>query len=527
MLVKLNIRKEKINELIKKMLVIFIVIQPLLDIYMVLCDKKIQIMGNSLATIVRFAVVFIMLTLTIYNNREKKTTKWLYTYLTITVIYFILHHLNVKNFNVNLNQMARYSLTSEIFYMLRMIVPVMIIYIIYNLKLKYEDIKKAIIGTSIVFSSVIIITNFLNISFIAYSIEDEFIKDNIIGWFTGSLQKYHWIELTSRGLFNSANQIAGILVMILPIVVYIALREKKYKYWLVVAAQMLCMLMITTRIVVVGALVIFVGMNVLNIMIILFNNKKAHDLNNNVGIKINIIMTTCIFTGYCILLVHSPFGQRLITGEATSDIGGVKNEVVQKIDTVDEKITLKTYDEKINYIEKYYKGMLVSEYHLKKAYPYKQDPDFWVNIIKDVPLYKRNGNRPMRALIMKRVYELNNNKLMDSVLGMSYTKTSTFLWPEEDFKTHFYSIGLIGIVLFLGPYVIILLFSALKIFCNIKKCANLDNLAYVGSLLVVIAAGIYSGNVVDEIFVSIYIGFISGYILNNVILYNDKEMEKK
>ena len=53
-------QKYNLIEITKKIFIFFIIMQPILDIYMSLFDEKIQIAGISLATIIRFLLVFIM-----------------------------------------------------------------------------------------------------------------------------------------------------------------------------------------------------------------------------------------------------------------------------------------------------------------------------------------------------------------------------------------------------------------------------------------------------------------------------------
>ena len=53
--------KTNLKDIVKKIFIAFMIMQPVLDIYMSLFDKSIQIVGVSLATVIRFALVFIML----------------------------------------------------------------------------------------------------------------------------------------------------------------------------------------------------------------------------------------------------------------------------------------------------------------------------------------------------------------------------------------------------------------------------------------------------------------------------------
>ena len=67
--------KMDLIKLTKKLFIIFIILQPILDIYMSLFDSKIQILGMSLATIIRFLWVFAMMIFVMIHARKNKSTK--------------------------------------------------------------------------------------------------------------------------------------------------------------------------------------------------------------------------------------------------------------------------------------------------------------------------------------------------------------------------------------------------------------------------------------------------------------------
>ena len=123
--------KINLKEVVKKIFIVFMILQPILDIYMSLFDEKVQILGVSLATILRFTLVGIMVVLIAIHARKNKSTKLLILYAILVFIYIIFHHINAKGFSVNLVE-AKYNFLSEILYIARMCIPVCLIYVIYN-----------------------------------------------------------------------------------------------------------------------------------------------------------------------------------------------------------------------------------------------------------------------------------------------------------------------------------------------------------------------------------------------------------
>ena len=74
----------------------------------------------------------------------------------------------------------------------------------------------------------------------------------------------------------------------------------------------------------------------------------------------------------------------------------------------------------------------------------------------------------------------------------------------------------IGIILFLSPYIIILVYTLCQILFVDRKLFNFYNVMLLANLFLPIAISFMSGHVVDELIVSLYMGFIAGIILKNI-----------
>lgn len=499
--------KVKLDNWIQKLLIAFIILQPILDIYMLLFDSKILVAGISLATIFRFSMIGVLTMLTIIKCPKKKSTIAIIAYGVIVMLYMVVHHLNALKVNDSLmNENIQYSFMSEFFYIARLTVPILLIYVIYELKLTYEQIKKMVVGSLITITSVIILSNLARVSYIAYSVDntEEFIiRDNILCWFQGNPKNYFWEELTSRGFFHSGNQISAILIILLPIMLYIAIREKKARYWVLTFMQLLTMLMVGTRVSVIGGIGISVLIWMLYLIQMLLIEKK------------NIWQKTLASFSIVLLLIAgiyqiSPFKMRTAYG-IFNDIQ-LENKIPTK-EEEQEKVA-QTYEEKLAYVEEKYEENEEMLSHLNSVYSYKHDVEYWYTMVYNLSLEQLTMNRTIVNLLYPRVMELNNNQ-MDKWVGMSFDKTSSFLWPERDFKTHYYSIGLIGIAIFLVPYLIILAWSGINILINRKTKWKLDYVVFPLALAIAIVAGYASGNVFNEIFVTMYIALVAGICLNN------------
>ena len=528
--------KIQLKEITKKIFIIFMIFQPLLDVYMVLFDDKIQILGVSLATIFRFGIVAIITILTMIYARKNKSTKFFLGYGILVCIYCIFHHINANKFIVNLNPTAVYNPLGEILYILRLCIPIALIYSIYNIKIEYKDIKKIVVGVVSIISLIILVSNLFKISYVSYSLDNNVIKDNMFSWFGEEKYNYYWKDLTSRGFFRSGNQLSGLLVLLLPIMIYIAVKEKKFLNWIILLMQLITMINISTRVSVVGGIAVLLMMIAFIAFDRILKNIKCIDIQKILQktkkqLK-NFILTILTISMTILIMYISPFNMRYKTGEMNLDmisnnevINNIKEDTKVEEEKIDDKDN-KDNNNKLEYIKANHGTSGVQPYYIIEKYPYTQDIEFWYDVLVNVPYHKKSDNRGIRSLLMKRIYELNNNP-MDKFFGTSFTRLSSFVWPERDYESQFYSLGICGILLFISPYFIILLFGAFMVFKNIKSDFNIKNITYLISLALILMIAYFSGHVMNEIFVLVFISFVAGIILNNgmekVKIHNSKD----
>lgn len=510
--------KVDLKKLVKKIFIVFMIMQPVLDIYMCLFDSKIQILGVSLATIIRFAVVFLMTILIMIHARKNKSTKFLLGYAILVGVYAIFHHLNAVRFTVELPH-ASYSVFGELLYLARMCIPIAMIYIVYWIKPNYKDIKKIVIGVSLIISLTILITNILKVSYKSYSLEDQVIADNIFSWFT-SLDKYYWVDLTSRGFFAAGNQVSGVMIILAPIVAYIALKEKKIRNWLVVLFHVVAMLCLTTRIGVIGGIGAIIGISAIYILQkIIHKDFVFKELHYKSAISFIVVLIA-----FGVLYQNSPFRKRVEDGNFSYDIMINVPEESQNVVQPPEKIELNDA-EKLEYLAEALPGANISEYYSYYAYPYYNDIGFWYDFV-NMPEYERAGNRKIRKILINRILE-RDGKISNYILGISFTRASSFIWPERDIETQIDSLGIVGEILFISPYIIILIYGIWKFFRKFKDNLYLRKVVYLSSLGVGILAGYVSGHVMNEMFPFLFLSMMAGIVLNMALGNEPEEYEKE
>lgn len=221
-----------------------------------------------------------------------------------------------------------------------------------------------------------------------------------------------------------------------------------------------------------------------------------------------LIVLVAVTTGSFILLDYSPAMARIRFDRAyTQDI--------DEDDKTEEWVNdyeFSDREEIIRFFDKEYKGLSINETIIKESYPYKYDPEFWWKFCEETVPSIRMQNRYVQEAVLERVQEVNNNP-KDVYWGMGYTRTSNIYNLEKDFVYQYYSMGLIGAILLVGPYIIALLIVMISMLLCFKKRMTFLNLSLVLGCGLTCCLAYYSGNTLESLGVSIVIGVVYGYLL--------------
>ena len=101
----------KQQKLIEKILVIFLMIQPIFDL---------KIFYNSISTLIRVIVIGLLFIYFFINDKNKKKY-YLAIYVMVFFIYFIFHHINAIHFNSFIPNNFNYSVIKEGLYFVKML----------------------------------------------------------------------------------------------------------------------------------------------------------------------------------------------------------------------------------------------------------------------------------------------------------------------------------------------------------------------------------------------------------------------
>ena len=96
---------------------------------------------------------------------------------------------------------------------------------------------------------------------------------------------------------------------------------------------------------------------------------------------------------------------------------------------------------------------------------------------------------------------------------------------EQDGWRQVYTMGLTGAVLFISPYIILILASIVNALRRFRTVVNFSNLMLLLSTIVGLGPAYYSGHVLDEMFTNLYLGFITITLFLNTLV-NRKNLKK-
>lgn len=493
------------KEKVKTILFWFILSQPFLDLYWFYHGKLANILPFTLPTIIRLLAIGILLGLFFSQKKTRKQLinhKWLFGYLLVLFIYSILHLVHVKSF-ISLNPNGyNYSTSSEIFYLIRMILPLIVLYLTSELNFSALNLRQVVTGISAFFCGTIVLSNLFVISLRSYGFGT--ISANIFAWCFNSNIGYS--HLASKGFFNFTNMISAVLLMLLPLMIYYLFTDFNWRIATLNIIQALAMVEIGTKVAAIG----LIGGIIICLDLFFFHKYLIKDVELNrrallVAFLLGISATGLIMIGPAVQRYHYEI---YLAKQSDHDLTKEKQELSQGLKKYP------TGNKRTNflqrYIKQYYQAYALNPKFVFKSYPYQYDPEFWLQIMRE-PGQSRMGNRHVEQAILKQVVKTNNN-LGDKFFGISYVRENNIFNLERDFLAQIYSLGWLGMILFVGPYLIIIIY-AIYYWLRYQSARTYLTSSLILSSSFILLAAFTSGNVLDFLTASFILAFIEGNLL--------------
>lgn len=514
-------KNKKINKILSSILVIFILIQPFLDIYIFFDEAIVNKYHFSPSTIIRLSFIFTITILFLFTYKSKKSYLIYGSYILLIIAYTFGHLYYCKDFYSLFPNNFSYSIISEIFYIIRMVIPLVLIIVTNEMKYKEKSFLKTINILVLLIAGSIVITNFLGVSLGAYSSEIKSIT--FFDWFSGIYDKgFTFYDTATKSWFTFANLISNMLVMLTPIIYYQLYKSSSLKIILIIFIQLLSTFMLGTKIATFGFLII----TVTSLLIYLFFTilKKEYKFNYRVILIIIIFIILWFF-----IYPYSPAHNReYLTNQQN-------NQTIKNIDIKDKIVkdyeSYSKYHDKdenkemlIELIEKNLDIFPVKELLIYETYSYKYDPYFWYKMIKN-NYTSLSNTRFVTEQILIRVSDINNSK-MSNYFGISFSRMSNIYNLERDFLSQYYSLGIFGIICVL-PYALLAMIFGIKILILYKNKFNSINIMIMFSISTGLLGAYFSGNTLDNLTFSIVLSYICGYMMSRIYNNNDNKIELK
>lgn len=494
----------KKNQFFIRLLQCFILIQPLLDTYFFYANSKLKkLFFFSIPTLLRFGlialIVFLFWKFSISESRSRYF-KYICVYALILVFYSVGHLWYFSTFPA----ISKVMIIKEAFYIVRMLLPMIMIYIIYHTEFSIQQFMVVIQGLVALISGSIVISNLICKSMCSYD-NHKLIVANIFSWFSRS--DFTFREIASKGWFYFANTISAILVLLVPLIIYLLLTRFNFINSILYIITGMAMIMLGTRVGTLG----FVAINILSILVYLVHIF----ILRNAKFSIKPLILIAIFVGaYCATIPYSPMSRRNQSTETVAK-KSTKHHTKRLINKLDKVLSQKeTKAEKKEYIiafvKKYHNRFNIPKKYIKYSIPVENNYQFW-NKIYHWPSIKRMDNRLLEETMVKEYMSQKSVGLV-KIFGISYLAMTQLFHLERDFVSQKDSMGFIGMILLVGIYPIMIVYSIYKWlrYSQLRTMLN-SFLIMANGLLILVAYN--SGNVMDFLTASLIASFTFGFML--------------
>ena len=437
---------------------------------------ELHIFYNSYATLIRVIILLIFFGMSLVLFSNKKDRLYLSFYFILSFIYVGLH-LFFSGDNIYL----------ELLYFLKMFSWIFTTYSVIKLDIDYDKSIKVIKCILLFITISIIFCNIFKLGYSSYSFEG--IKYNIFDWFRDEPMYFEYSS--GKGYFHLANQIVAIVLLYYPFIIIDVKKMGGIINLILMFSSPLSLLIIGNR---AGSTIPLIILIISFIMYSFFCIIKKDKFNFKFLI---ILLSSIVFVN--IFLFNSPILSREdYYDELVSDnVSGENTDKDENPELETTRDILNSKDLNMNFIDIYY--------------PYEQDKEFWDDLsFKDISF---ENSRLIETLIASRIKDLSDSKYKD-LFGVGYNRIIRVSNVERDYVMQYYTIGILGIIIFLGGYFVLYLYFGFKIFVNLENRFNFKYLMFMLALGVNLFLAYFSGNMLNAVSNIIPLSFVLGIVYN-------------
>ena len=502
--------------------ILLIALQPIIDMDYLVYDFLDQFGLPRLSTIIRFIIIPCLVLWTFYlkDKNKKKTFIFALIYGICLVVYFVLHGLKAIELYpyLYLTDNFYFNWFQELTYILTLVLPIGITYCAYHMHFSDRIVR----NITYFMSSIIAIPIFLGDLFVfGKSTYYGYTIANFFSWFNGIYVDNHPRELASKFFFNEGNTIGILMFALLPLLYYFFSKAKDKKEKILVGILILIhslsMQILGTRVATYGAIIMPLAFVVLYLFDALILKHQKLD-------KIVLVFSIICMAIFYFILPYTPAIQNQKV-DAINDLALLENGVADEgrermkegedlIPGSKEYIDFYTYMFEAYGIRGRYAQSIPSMYYAD-WYTYKHDPKFWCDTIF-LPVEERVSGRQIQTIFFNYKYE--NLSFADKFLGMGYsTMMNGSIVLEQDFVQQIYTLGYIGELLAVAPWIVVTFLGAILVIIKWKKLMNLEVMIYALGVVSMLGAAYLSGHTLDQFVTTCFMSLLVGLLLNRII----------
>lgn len=492
---------------VSRYILLILLCQPVIDIYRCFNQGKYSLAGFALEEFINLGLIGILgilILVHLYQTKDQKRGLLLGGYALLCGIYLVAHMWNSAQFNTDVFTLAQPSMIHNAYYIVRVYgLPMILLVGIIMFPVKKEEFVKTCQLLALFITSIMLVSNLTETSLVSYSLGIDRIEGGFFRWNELNADS-NFEAWTSKGFFYSANQMSSYLFALMPITTYAYITQFNWKNAFVVVIQMAAMIMIGTKTAAQGALIAFAFLTLVSIFVVLYRNYFVDKISIkdywNVHKKqlLYIPVALCITIAGFAMYQVSP-GKLRIDYLTYLNGPGQREEKPNDIEM--------SREEWIKYIDEQFWFFYINREYIE-VYPIEDNIEFWIEMVKRDRTLNRD-NRDFKVQMNKDILMKNDGPL-DNLVGVGYT--SNLLYTERDYYYQHSIMGIIGMVLFMLPYFLVVLYAGLKILTQMKKHVVLINMALGLSLclyfLIAYMAGHTFGIIINMLMMASYAGML-------------------
>lgn len=491
------------------LLVILILAQPFLDTYYLYTDKVAAYThGITVPPLLVVLAVGVMTLLYMIKYRGGRMGKVLLWYFVVCAVYFVLHHLNCVNFNSYMPGDFHYSVTHEAYYVVRLLIPMMLIYLTWEIGFKPGDLLWSSCVMGAICSVLIVTTNLLGIALCSYT--NEPVYGSILKWSSilateDMLPKY----FASKAFFSYANQVSVVLTGLFPLLCYQMAKKPKWYNAANLVVMIFAMLMLGTMTAAIGVILELIVLAVIMLLWAIYNRKKLRENKKRI---IAVAVVGAIMIAILAGLIPSSPAIRNMRMNPKNQLGNKMEHF--DLDMSNSAMTDAQYQQYCTFVRYNYEAAGIAWRYVFVYYPFERDPAFWVAMIRNYTVGDNQNYRSLEIRLVERITQVDGSK-WNKWLGISATREANIVKIERDITAQYYSMGILGVILFFGAYFIIMAAGLIAILNAMirKKKFPLLLVILTMSFWLMMVMGYYCGNSLDMTFLSTYLGISAGVLL--------------